>query len=378
MEERSYFSTVMRTVKSSFCFLLFMTKTEQQRVILLSTGAIGDMVIASALAAQFYQRDIPHGIVSAGFTLPLWNHFRLATLYVYNANKNVPELPSNAFVVDIRNYLRHFPHSSPLPNTNRKGHLCEWMAVEALATAPSLERLLENDFSVSRDDVQIFMTQEEIQAGLDWASALQREHGNKPVVIISPYSTTVNRNIGKQRLDEVVYGLRDSVLACQLTPLPEGGAITGAVPVGSTDLRKVAGLLLAADAYLGVDSGPLHMVNGVIQGTDWYGHNLPTQRKKEKIFVVHGSSSPEVVAYEGNTILQAPVRVCDIAPCGAHGYVAPEAYGERFGKQFHHSPTDKGGCVFQDHHYKDTAACMTAVSSEQIIEAVRSYLQNRT
>ena len=347
-------------------------------VILLSTGAIGDMVIASALAAQFYQRDIPHGIVSSGFTLPLWKHFGFSTTYAYGPANSVPELPSDALVADIRNYLRHFPHTEFLPGTERKGHLCKWMAVEAFSAAPSLETLLGKDLSVSRDDVQIFMTEEEIQAGLAWVVALQQEHGNKPVVILSPYSTTTNRNIGKQRLDEVVYGLQDLVIPCQLMPIPTDGIITGAILVGSNDLRKVAGLLLAADAYVGVDSGPLHMVNGVIQGAEWYGHNLKSQRNKGKVFVVTGSSAPEVVAYEGNTILQAPVRVCDVAPCGAHGYLAPPEYEKHFGKEFHPSPRDKGGCVFQDHHYKDTAPCMTAVPSEQIIEAVRTYLQKRT
>lgn len=355
-----------------------MTKeSEHPQVILLSTGAIGDMVIASALAAQFYQQDIPHGIVSQRFTLSLWDHFGFATTYAYEANKAVPRLPPGAFIVNISTYLRHFPHSSFLPETERKGHLCEWMAVDAVGDCNSLEEILDVA-SVSRDDVQVFLEKEEIQAGLDWVVALQKEHGNKPVVIISPYSTTVNRNIGKQRLDEVVYGLRDVVVPCQLTPIPEQGAITGAIPVGDDDLRKVAGLLLAADAYLGVDSGPLHMVNGVIQGTEWYGHNLAAQRNKGKVFLVLGSSAPEVVAYKGNSIITAPVRVCDVAPCGAHGYVAPAAYGQRFGRTFHPSPTDKGGCVFQDHHYKDTASCMTAVPSEQIIEAVRGYLRQRT
>ncbi len=353
------------------------SEAEHSVVILLSTGAIGDMVISSALAAQFYQRDIPYGIVSSGFTLPLWKHFGNATTYAYDAGNNVPCIPSDAFVVDIRNYLRHLPHSSLLPGTDRKGHLCEWMGVEAARDQNLLDQILGVD-SVSRDDVHIFMTEEEIHAGLQGVVALQQEHGNKPLVIISPYSTTVNRNIGKKQLDDVVYGLRDSVLPCQLTPIPDGGEITGAVPVGSTDLRKVAGLLLAADAYVGVDSGPLHIVNGVIQGTDWYSHKLPTQRKKEKVFVVTGSSTPEVVTYNGNTVIQALNRICDIAPCGAHGYVAPKAYGNHFERTFHPSPTDKGGCVFQNHHYKDTVPCMTAVTSEQIIESVRNYLRQRT
>lgn len=134
-----------------------MTETEQKRVILLSTGAIGDMVIASALAAQFYQRDIPHGIVSSGFTLPLWKHSGNATTYAYGKDKALPELPKDSLVVDISNYLRHFPHSSVLPGTDRKGHLCEWMGVEAVYEQNNLDAILALD-SVSRDDVQIFMT----------------------------------------------------------------------------------------------------------------------------------------------------------------------------------------------------------------------------
>ena len=378
MEVRFLFLVRGTKLKRCFAFLSFMTdEVEHPAVILLSTGAIGDMVIASALAAQFYQRDIPHGIVSSGFTLPLWKHFGFVTTYAYGPDMSVPELPAEGFVVDIRRYLRHFPHSTVLPGTQRKGHLCEWMAHEAVRDQNVLEDILQIG-SVSRDDVQIFMTEEEIQAGLRWVAALQQEHGNKPVVIFSPYSTTTNRNIGKQRLDEVVYGLQDLVIPCQLMPIPTDGIITGAIPVGSNDLRKVAGLLLAADAYVGVDSGPLHIINGVIQGTEWYAHNLKPQRNKGKVFVVTGSSAPEVVAYEGNSLLQAPVRICDVAPCGAHGYIAPLEYGDRFGREFHPSPQDKGGCVFQDHHYKDTAPCMTAVPSEQIIEAVRGYLRQRT
>src|SRR3989338_1568345 len=131
MEVRFLFLVRGTKLKRCFAFLSFMTdEVEHPPVILLSTGAIGDMVIASALAAQLYQRDIPHGIVSSGFTLPLWKHFGFATTYAYGPDTSIPELPSDAVVVDIRRYLRHFPHSSFLPGTERKGHLCEWMAVE--------------------------------------------------------------------------------------------------------------------------------------------------------------------------------------------------------------------------------------------------------
>lgn len=357
---------------------------ETPQVIFLSTGAIGDMVIASALHTPFYEREISIGVVSADFTRGLWQHFGNTTAYAYDKDKALPELPKEAVVVDIRNYLHHFPHSQNLPHglteeEKRKGHLCEWMAYEAATQCPGIERILRKTFKVTRDDVQIILTEQEIEAGKKLIEEIRKESSNKSVTILAPYSNTENRNIGMHQLEEIVAGLEDRTAICQLQPFGETEYVKGTRPIGDRDLRKVAALLLVADAYIGVDSGPLHIVNGAIQGAEWYNQRLEGRRDPAKVFVVLGSSAPEVVAYKGNTIIQSPVCVCDVAPCGAHGYVAPERYGEHFGKEFHASRKegDKSGCIYKDQDFPNTAPCMTAVPSEQIIETVRAYLRNR-
>ncbi|MBI5072401.1 hypothetical protein HZA99_01135 [Candidatus Woesearchaeota archaeon] len=360
---------------------------KRQEVIFLSTGAIGDMVIASALHAPFYERDISMGIVSAEFTRGLWQHFGNTITYAYGKDKVLPEFPTDAVVVDIRNYLRHLPHSQNLPQwltkqeEKRKGHLCEWMAYEAATACPGIERILKETFKVTRDDVQIILTEEEIEEGKARINEIRKESNNKLVTILAPYSNTENRNMGMRQLEEVVVGLQDTTTVCQLEPFQPADYVVGTKPVGDRDLRKVAALLLAADAYIGVDSGPLHIINGAIQGTGWYSHKLDGKRDPAKVFVVLGSSHPDVVAYEGNTIITALTShaVCPVAPCGAHGYVAPEEYGKYFGEIFHPSRKegDKSGCIYQEHDFPNTAPCMSAVSSEQIVEAVQAYLRDR-
>ena len=347
---------------------------ENKEVILLSTGAIGDLVIASAVRAALWEKKINDvGIVSSNHTLGLW--FDEQRAYAYEG-QSIPFLPANTIVVDIRSYLRHFPHSSVLPGTDKKAHLCQWMAQEAIAVCEELEGILDPKY-VSRDDVEIILSKEEVMWGIGEIGKIRREHG-KLVTILAPYSNTQNRNMGMQRLEQVVRGLEDTTTICQLEPFEEAQYVQGTRRMGNKDLRKVAALLLAADAYIGVDSGPLHLLNGAIQRSEFYEHELEQRRDPAKVFVVLGSSAAEVVAYKGNSVITSPVSICSVAPCGSHGYVAPEAYGEHFGRVFHRAKQpekDKSGCIFEEHHYPNTAPCMTAVAYEQIIEAVREYLR---
>jgi len=346
-----------------------------KEIVLISTGAIGDLVIASALQKPLSELGHKTGIVSVEFTLPLWNNLENTATYAFGQNKSPPDLSPEAQIVDISDYLAGFPQSQPLPKEftgeeNKQGHLCEWMAYDIFQKT----RITLN---ASRDDVRIVLDREEVTFGRDYLYDLSQENGRKPTLIISPYATTKNRNIPLDTLVEIVRGTSGLVVACQLTPYADNQRIAGTLPVGDKDLRKAAAILLAADTYLGVDSGPLHMIMGAMQGTPTENLVDDINTNPAKVIVALGSSMMETVSYQGNQNIFAR-NVCEIAPCGAHGYYPLEGYAKLFGREFHASanPTkDKSGCTHPDFATRETAGCMETIKAEEIITRIEAYFR---
>ena len=347
-----------------------------KEIILISTGAIGDMIIASALQKPLNELGYKTGIISAGFTLPLWIGLENITTYAFGKDKALPELPTDAQVVDISNYLAHFPHSQPLPQKFteeecRYDHLCEWMTYY-------LFQKIGLKLEVSKADVRIILRPEEVAFGRDYIANLKKENGGKKVLIISPYATTKNRNIPLSTLEEIAAGVSDVAFSCQTTPYGETQKIKGTVDVGDKDIRKSIAIRLAADTYLTVDSGPLHMMMGAMQGTPKDNLVDGVNPDPAKVFVVLGSSKPETVSYTGNQNIFAG-NACEISPCGAHGYYPLKSYGRLFGRRFHSSTDstkDKSGCIYQNFSGRETAVCMESVKAEEVIEKIRGYLDN--
>ncbi len=344
-------------------------------IILKSTGAIGDAVIVSAVQHALHQVGYNAGLISAWNTLPLWYHLPgVESSLLFDAKQDPPQYDPNN-VVDVSQYLIQFPHSLPLPGTQRMGHLSEWMGIMAAEQ-------LGIPLNVSRDNVRVALTAEEAEWGRDEIHARSHVNGNKPVVIISPNSGTKNRSLPSDTVEELVRGLEGKAVAYLLEPVPDMYG-TNIPRIGNKDLRKVGALLWAADVYVGADSGPLHIAAGSLQGTSAeLSARLSTNNNLGKIVVAVGSSHPDVVSYRGNRIVSADGG-CQVAPCGAHGYVLPDAYAEHFtrlrGQKFTFNPTaeplkEKSGCIQSGYAQEQTALCMKSIPAEAIVSSVLSAL----
>lgn len=342
-------------------------------VVLISTGAIGDVVLASALQKSLNDAGYHTGLVSAGFTLPLWRGLENVSVYAFGENKSVPALPENAIVANLGDYLSNLPYANMIPESftgeKSKGlnHLSEWMAY-ALYAKTGL------NFRATRDNVRIVLDREEVVFGREEVQSLAKMHEAKKVVVISPYSSTKNKNLPRVTLEKLVEGIKDVAVPCLLTPYAENQKITGTVPIGNKDLRKATAILLAAHAYVGVDSGPLHMLMGAIQGTPKENLIPGVNADPRKVVISLGSSGLLAVAYKNNLVVSATGDCC-VAPCGVYGYAPLELHDKVLGRRFYPTAKDKSGCIFEDYELFDTAPCMEAISAEEIIEDVRAALK---
>lgn len=334
-------------------------------VILKNTGAIGDAIISAALIPALKQEGHETGLVSAGFTLGLWNGFDGTSTY-----ESVPEdIPEGAVVADISDYLVNMPHTKMLPaefaGEERMGHLSEWMAYRMFQQTGI-------KLPVSRDNVKIPLTEEEIKFGEEKIHRLSKENSGKKVVIWAIRSATKNRNvpsdIAKQAMDSLDYEAVSYLLDDRQEPYVPGTPV-----IGDRDLRKASAIAYAADAYVGVDSGPLHMVNGALQGAE-YSEGINTN--PNKIIVVLGSSHPDAVTYRGNTVFQTDTD-CKVAPCGAHGYESIAQYTELFGTEFFPSGSekDKSGCMHELFKEQQSVSCMRAFDSSDLVDRIKMVLK---
>lgn len=347
-----------------------MKKTE---IVLISTGAIGDAILASALQKSLNEAGYSTGLVSAGFTLPLWKGLENVSTYAFRDNKSIPTLPEDAIVVNLGDYLSNMPYTNSIPEdftgakSERLNHLSEWMAY-TLYSKTGLR------FLTTKGNVRIVLDKEEVKFGRDGVYSAAKGHKTKKAVVISPYSSAKNKNLPRDTLEKIVEGLKDVATLCLLTPYAENQRIPGTLPIGNKDIRKATAILLAAHAYVGVDSGPLHMLMGAIQGTPEENLVSGINIDPEKAIIALGSSGPLAVAYKNNQVLTATGN-CSFAPCGAHGYVLTEPYSEVNGAKFYPTTKDRSGCVFEDYELFDTAPCMESISAEEIIECARTFLK---
>jgi hypothetical protein len=338
-------------------------------IVLKETGAIGDLVIASAVLVSLEKAGFKTGIISKGFTLPLVKGIFSEEIGLYTDEKDVP---TDSFIIDISDYLKEFPHTRMLPSEysgaeGRLAHLCEWKAY-ALFQKSGIK------VHASRDDVRIILEEDELAEGLEKVYKISAENGHKPVVMLAPYSTTINRNMSRSTLEKVVEGISDFSIPCLLSPhLPER-YISGTIPLGDENLRKAAAILYAVDACVVSDSGPLHIVNGVIQG-EGLKEKLIINKRTDKVIAVLGSSSPAVVTYKGNRIIQSR-NACPIIPCGAHGYFPIEGYSDEFQVKFYRTGNekDKSGCIFPDYSESASSRCMESMSAKEIVDKIKEVI----
>ncbi|MEM3373929.1 MAG: hypothetical protein QXE31_01790 [Candidatus Woesearchaeota archaeon] len=316
-----------------------------QELTLKLTGAIGDTIIASSLVQGLNEIGYIVNIISSRQALLLLKHL-----------SGIGELrESSKNVIDLSDYLKWLPHTTMLPKKftgeeDRFGHLCEWMAY-TLFEKSGIKIL------PSRDDVKIILTPEEVEQGKIKINEISKENNNLPVVVIAPYASVKNRSLPKKTLDEVIRGI-------------SGFAHPFLLP-RYDNLRELCAILYACDAFIGVDSGLLHMINGVLQGTPYeIGTN---NSNKNKVVVVFGSSNPEVVTYFGNHVIKTTFN-CEIGFCGIHGYWNIEDYVKRFGREIIRI-NDKSGCIYEAYANSQIPPCMASITAEEIIESVRKIIK---
>jgi len=319
-------------------------------ITLKPTAAIGDVVMASSLVPSLLEKGCQQvNIISEQLTLPLWQGLP-GVGKLMNANDRK--------AIDISDYHQWMPTSTMLPKEftgeaeDRFAHLCEWMAYSFFEKS-GIQVL------PSRENVKIILTPEEVEQGKQEIYEISKTHNNLPVVIIAPYATVKNRSLSESTLDDIIRGISGFATPFELKKSPH--------------LRYSSAILYASDAFIGVDSGPLHMINGALQGTPLdLGTNLNTS--KNKVVVVLGSSHPGVVTYSGNQVIKT-FSDCNIAPCGIHGYWPIEEYEKRFRMPIYSTQKDKSGCKYNEYDILETSPCMKAIIAEQIIETVRQIIK---
>src|SRR5260370_20164639 len=284
-----------------------MNQQTRAQIILQSTGAIGDTVIATALIPALNAIGFDTGHVCSTTTLSLWHGLDHAHAYKLDAS-----FPPHAVVVNIRDYQFLLPHI-----TKPFKHLCEYMRLRLL------QRLAEQGYhlslpEVSRDDVKLHLSSEEWLWGLHVVKQISQAHDGKPVIILAPCASTTNRSLGPFTVAEIVEKLQKFSVPVLLDPLPSAYGHLAIERLGSNDLRKVAALLGVADGFLGVDSGPFHLAVAARQGiSESFRKMFKVKASLQNLILIAGSSHPAVVGYSGVQEVVAGGQ-CPIAPCGMH------------------------------------------------------------
>lgn len=323
-------------------------------ISLHSTGAIGDAVISTAVRYALEQKGFTVSLISSPSTLSLWG----------KQHEVEPEdTQSYGRNIEIGDYLSQLPHARRLPS-GEFGHLSQWMGKRA-------EEQLGIDLHVSRDNVKIELSALEVKEAKDLLRKLSPDE--KPIVILSPNAGTKNRSLETTTVLSTVNALREFAVPAFLDPIPDIYKQIDIPHIGSTNLREVAAILYAADAFVGVDSGPFHIAAASIQGTPQsVGAQFEVSQDPKKIIVITGSSRGEVIAYNGNQIIEA-TGGCPIAPCGAHGYSPLETYENFYSREFYPARRDKdnSGCIYPNYPQVDTSHCMGYVNPDEIINRVK-------
>lgn len=343
-----------------------MKNTLRPQIILKSTGALGDTVLATALIPTLDAIGFDTGHVCSPMLFPLWQG--LCHAYSYHSDDH---LPSHALVVSLQDYLALFPHT-----TKPLKHLCAYMHLRLR------ERLAEQGISlplpdVSCDQVQLQLSLEEWLWGMQVVKQLSQANKGKPVIVLAPCATTNNRWLDPLTVGEIVEKVQAFCVPVLLDPLPIPYHDLNIQCLGFSDMRRVVALLGAVDAFIGVDSGPFHLAVAARQGmTQEIKEQLKINASLQSVILIAGSSHPAVISYRGVQTLFSPGD-CPIAPCGMHGYDDIEVHRKVLGRPVYTHSKNTSGCIYADYPSQVTTKCMRSVSVQQVVEATKVALNSR-
>ena len=181
-------------------------------------------------------------------------------------------------------------------------HLSEWMGY-------SLNHHYGIPVHSSRDDVKVLLTEEEVVNARNY---LKEISPNKPVVALPLFSTTKNRNLPRKTIEEIVLGI-SSFATPLFLPTAIIKEISKAIYLSDDlPLRETAAIFYASDSVVGVDTGPTHLANAVLQGTpDYEIEGINTN--KNKVLWLLGATHPEVTIYSGNRFISHTTAM-DVCP----------------------------------------------------------------
>jgi len=342
-----------------------MNNLLRPQIILESTGALGDTVIATALIPALDAAGFETGHICSPTTFPLWHGLPHASAYYSDGS-----LPAHALVVNLCDYLSLLPHT-----TKPYKHLCAYMRLYLSARLADQGIFLSLPH-VSQDHVQVHLSLEEWLWGKQVVKQLSQADHGKPVLVLAPCATTNNRWLDPLTVAAVAASVRTFCVPVLLDPLPAPYQNLNIQRLGTSDLRRVAALLGVVDGFISVDSGPFHLAVAARQGvTSELKEQLKMNARLQSVILIVGSSHPAVISYRDVQTLFSPGE-CPISPCGMHGYGTIEVQRKAIGRPVYVHPKNTSGCIYADYPSQVTTRCMRGVSVPHIVEAVNIALNN--
>jgi len=366
-------------------------------LMLLTTGALGDLVMTSALLpmlraegakkvyliAKGFSKGLTEGLGYDDF-LELGDQDKKGDSFDVRDTVEVNGIRHyRGEFIDLGVYLQNHVHMKPLSDRATFSPLVDHMRFQL---EQELHRMygLYVDFDVKTTDVKVALSNGEIE----WAKEEYRKLTNDKTVIIARQAANPFDDLEYSNRD---LRMEDAVRLAQLvseyaTPVqviaPGEESIEGTVQVSDRDLRKVTALLATADGMIGVDSGPWHMGIAGIQGGNFGKYDKPDLSTRIALAI---SSHPASNQYrQGFNATQAffaepscpMVSEDTYGKCGAHGY-HPASEVTQAGRELGLISTnrkiqDNTNCIYKRGD-ENLFSCVQEMSNE--IEAVAEAME---
>lgn len=329
-----------------------------------SPKTIGCSIITIAVLSEAVSQGYKVGVVALPLVYPLLKDLDVEK---YSSWEGAP-FTDVKVPLDNR-YLNHLPHVRNLPNKSRKGWLGEWMAVD-IQDASDGEIII----SPKRKDMKICLTSDEIAEAYEEKMSISGKYMNKPVTHLVITTSSINKNIPRDTLENVITKLNGETVFCMAEPLgiPDENKQfykdLGVVILGEKGLRDAMGRLHVADAVVTADTWTLH---GAIAsrgtGTQFSLKKMGYIPTNKQVIAVLGSSNPKVVA--GYDSMKTVTTNFPCSGCGAHAYDLLQLLEDKTGIKYH-DLGDGSGCVHKCAVDSKVPPCMKHVRAEGITTAI--------
>ncbi|MFH1455967.1 MAG: hypothetical protein ABIF40_03390 [archaeon] len=354
---------------------------------LLTTGALGDLVMTSAMLPMLRAEGTTDiNIIGRGFSKGLTEGLGYSRFLELGEQEKKGDFFDEWDKVEVNGknrvrtefldlgvYLQNHVHLKPLPDRSGCTHLVDHMRFQL---ENEIDRLYgkEVNLGTKTTDVKVALSEEEI----DWAhgiyiqTLLQKGYPEfEKVVVISrqsanPFPGELEYSNRDLRMEDAVHLAKlvsEYAIPVQIIA-PGEELIEGTVQVSDRDLRKVTALLATADGMIGVDSGPWHMGIAGIQGGNFGKYQKPSLSTRIALAI---SSNPYSNMYsETRSLVAEPncpmVTEDGFGKCGAHGY-HPASEVTQAGREL--------GLIKTNRKIQDDTNCIYKRGDEKLFDCVR-------